>query len=132
MQGQSSVAKSLPALLRKRLPLSLSALWQSHSDKLKKRWRCRWKSSERKNLLRTIDNSTPSKKYLHLISGLDQCQSFLLFQLRSGHITLNHHLFHIRKSKMPSCPLCQGITIETVKHFLLDCPHYRRERHELQ
>ena len=38
----------------------------------------------------------------------------------------------IRKFKTPSCLLCQGITVETVKHFLLDCPHYRRERHKLQ
>ena len=132
VQGQLSVAKSLPALLRKHLPLSLSALRQSHSDKLKKRWRRRWKSSERENLLRIINNSTPSKKYLHLISGLDRRQSSLLFQLQLGHIALNHYLFRICKSEMPSCLLCQGITIKTVKHFLLDCPHYRRERHELQ
>jgi hypothetical protein len=83
-------------------------------------------------LLRTIDNSAPSKKYLRLIRGLDRRQASLLFQLRTGHIGLNHHLFRIRKSESPSCPLCRGITVETVKHFLLDCPHYRRERHELQ
>ena len=71
-QGQSSIAKSLPALLRKRLPLSISSLRQSHADKLKKRWRRRWKSSARENLLRTIDNSAPSKKYLRLIAGLDR------------------------------------------------------------
>ena len=131
-QGHSSDAKFLLLLLRKCLPLSVSALWQSHSNMLKNRWRRRWKNSERENLLRTIDNSAPSKKYLRLIKGLDCHQASLLFQLRSGHIGLNHHLFHIRKSEMPSCPLCQGITVETVKHFLLDCPHYSRERHELR
>ena len=132
MQGQSSIVKSLSTLLRKRLPLSLSALRQSHSDKLKKTWRCRWKSSERENLLRTINNFAPFKKYLCLISGLDRRQSSLLFQLRSGHIALNHHLFCICKSETPSCLLCQSINIETAKHFLLDCPHYRREKRELQ
>ena len=131
-QGQSSNTKSLPTLRCKHLLLSISALWQSHAATLKNRWRCRWKSSERESLLRSIDNSAPSKKYLHLISGLDRCQASLLFQLRSGHIALNHHLFCIHKSKTPSCPFFQGITVETVKHFLLDCPHYRRERHELQ
>ena len=130
-QGHSSDAKFLPPLLRKCLPLSVSALCQSHSESLKKRWRCRWKNSERENLLQTIDNSAPSKKYLRLIKGLDHRQASLLFQLRSGHIGLNHHLFHIRKSETPSCPLCQGITVETVKHFLLECPHYACERHEL-
>ena len=130
-QGHSSDAKFLPPLLRKRLPLSISALCQSHSESLKKRWRRRWKNSERENLLQTIDNSALSKKYLRLIKGLDRRQASLLFQLRSGHIGLNHHLFHIRKSETPSCPLCQGITVETVKHFLLECPHYACERHEL-
>ena len=63
-QGHSSDAKFLPPLLRKHLPLSVSALRQSHSDMLKNRWRLRWKNSKRENLLRTIDNSAPSKKYL--------------------------------------------------------------------
>ena len=71
-QGHSSNTKCLLPLLQKCLPLSISALQQSHSDMLKSRWRCRWKSSERENLLRTIDNSAPSKKYLRLIRGLDR------------------------------------------------------------
>ena len=79
-----------------------------------------------------IDNSAPSKKYLCLISNLDRRQASILFQLQLGHIMLNHHLFRIRKSETPSCLLCQGITIETVKHFLMDCPHYVRERHKLR
>ena len=81
VQGASSKARFLPQLLHKRLPLSISALHQSFADKLKKRWRWRWKGSERENILRTIDNSALSKKYLQLISGLDQCQASLLFQL---------------------------------------------------
>ena len=131
-QGQSSDAKSLPPLLCKCLPLGVSALQQLHATSLKNRWRRRWKNSERESLLRTIDNSAPSKKYLRLISNLDHRQASILFQLRLGHIMLNHHLFHIRKSETPSCLLCQGITVETVKHFLMDCPHYVRERHELR
>ena len=74
----------------------------------------------------------PQKKYLRLISGLDRRQASLLFQLRTGHITLNQHLFHICKAESPACPQCQGITVETVRHFLLDCPFYRNERHSLQ
>jgi hypothetical protein len=82
--------------------------------------------------LRSIDNSAPSKKYIRLTKLLDRRQSSILFQLRTGHISLNHHLFRIHKSESPSCPHCHGITVETVKHFLLDCPHYRKERHLLQ
>ena len=45
---------------------------------------------------------------------------------------LNQHLFRIRKSESPSCPLCQGITVKTIRHFLLECPHYARKRHKLR
>jgi hypothetical protein len=128
----SSDAKLLPSFLRKCLPLSISALHQNSITKLKKRWERRWKSSTRGSLLQSIDNSTPSKKFIRLTKLLDWRQSSILFQLCTGHISLNHHLFHIRKSESPSCPHCHGITVETVKHFLLDCPHYRREWHTLQ
>jgi hypothetical protein len=97
-----------------------------------KRWERRWKSSAREPLLKGIDNTAPSKKYLRLIKNLDRRQASLLFQLRSGHVALNHHLFRIHRSETPSCPHCQGITVETVKHFLLDCPQYVQERHKLR
>ena len=92
-QGASSEARFLPWLLHKKLPLSISALCQENNKKLKRHWHHRWKFSERENLLRSIDNSMPSKKYLRLISSLDCHQASLIFQLRSGHITLNQHLF---------------------------------------
>ena len=74
----------------------------------------------------------PSKKYLWLIADLDRRQASIIFQLRMGHIGLNHHLFRIRKSDTLVCPNCQSITVETVKHFLLDCPFYQHERHALR
>jgi ribonuclease HI len=132
LAGSSSDARLLPSFLQKRLPLSISALRQNSITKLKKCWEHRWKSSTRESLLQSIDNSAPSKKFIHLTKLLDRRQSSILFQLRTGHIGLNHHLFCIRKSESPSCPHCHSITVETVKHFLLDCPHYRRERHTLQ
>ena len=112
-QGSSSEARFLPPLLHKKLPLSISALRQKNSKKLKKRWQRRWKSSERENSLRSIDNSVPSKKYLHLIRDLDKQQASILFQLHSGHVGLDLHLFHIHKAESPACPLCQGITVES-------------------
>jgi len=90
------------------------------------------KLSSREDLLRSIDNSAPSKKYICLTKLLDCRQSSILFQLRTGHIGLNHHLFCIHKLKLLSCPHCRGIIVQTVKHFLLDCPYYRKERHTLQ
>jgi ribonuclease HI len=47
-QGDSSDAKSLPALLCEHLPLSISALQQNHSAKTLKSWEHRWKASPRR------------------------------------------------------------------------------------
>jgi len=70
-QGESSDAKLLPPLLHKHLPLSISALQQDNNVKLIKRWEHRWKLSARENLLKSINNTAPSKKYLRLIKDLD-------------------------------------------------------------
>ena len=129
-QSNSSKAKYLPKFLCKPLPLSISALQQCNICKIK-RWVRRWKSSSREDVLKSIDNTAPSKKYLRLILGLDCRQASLLFQLHSGHVGLNQHLFHIKKSDTPMCPNCQGITGESMKHFLIDCPYYRHKRHAL-
>jgi len=88
--------------------------------------------SPRAKSLRSIDKSAPSNKFLKLTKDLNRSQASIITQLRTGHIGLNQHLFRIKKVESPSCPHCRGITVETVKHFLLDCPFYRRERHELQ
>src|SRR6202040_3330321 len=108
-KGDASDAKSLPSLLRKRLPLSISALRQENTVKLAKHWTRRWKSSARESRLGSINNTGPSKKFLRLIKVLDRRQASLLFELCSGHIGLNHPLFRICRSKTPSCPHCCGI-----------------------
>ena len=131
-QGLSSEARLLPPFLRKRLPASVSALRQSFMASLLKTWKRCWKSSPRYAPLRAIDKSAPSKKFLGLIKGLDRRQASLLTQLRTGHIGLNRHLFRIRKVESPVCPHCRGLTVETVRHVLLDCLFYVRERHILQ
>jgi hypothetical protein len=131
-QGLSSDAKLLPPFLCKHLPASISALHQSYKKSILKTWKRRWKDSPCYKLHHSIDNSAPSKKYLSLLQGLDWCQASLLMQLCTGHTSLNHHLFRIRKVESPVCIHCRGITVETVKHLLIDCPFYRRERHVLQ
>jgi hypothetical protein len=55
-----------------------------------------------------------------------------MIQLCTGHIGLNQHLFHIRRSETPSCPHCRGINVETLRHFLFSCPFYATERHTLR
>ena len=49
----------------------------------------------------------------------------ILFQLHTGHIRLNLHLFCIHRAETTICPNCQGFAVEMVKHFLLECPFYQ-------
>ena len=132
-QGTSSRKKKLPPYLRnKSLPLSISATRQTNLAYIRRTWKTRWKRSPRYQLINSIDKTLPSNKYLKLVAPLNRQHSAILTQLRTGHSPLNLHLFRIHRSETPSCPHCQGITVETVKHYLLQCPHYQHERHILR
>ena len=61
-------------------------------------------------------------------SYMSKLRSGTLFQLRSGHIVLNKHLYRIKRSDTPNCLQCPMGVPETVHHFLFDCPRYDRER----
>lgn len=54
-----------------------------------------------------------------------------MMQLRTGRIPLNRHLFQMKKAKRPMCPHCPA-SKETVKHFMLECRHYGRQRAEMR
>ncbi|KAG2068245.1 hypothetical protein BDR04DRAFT_940805, partial [Suillus decipiens] len=53
-----------------------------------------------------------------------------LFQLRTGHIVCNKHLYWILKSPSAKCGNCNA-HIETVHHFLLVCPTFTRQQNTL-
>ena len=130
--GPSSPPNHLPKFLQtKPLPHSITAICQAHLTAIHKEWKRRWKASPHFSLIRTIDKSLPSNKFLKLIDPLDRRQSTILTQLHTSHAPLNHHLFCIQHSKSPFCPHCQGLTVETVTHYLLQCPHYQHECHIL-
>ncbi|KAF5372678.1 hypothetical protein D9615_009837 [Tricholomella constricta] len=115
--GDSSPAPSLPVYLRhKPLPVSIPAIRQAYLSVLQTRWKRRWKKSPRYPAIHAIDKSLPSKKFLKLVASLDRRRSATIAQLRTGHSPLNQHLFRIHRSESPSCPHCQGITPETVRH----------------
>ncbi|KNZ76929.1 hypothetical protein J132_10876 [Termitomyces sp. J132] len=66
---------------------------------------------------------------MKLIRSLDRKHSAFLTQLRTQHIPLNKYLFRIRRSETPVCPHCGNLSVESVRHLLLVCPHYKFERH---
>jgi hypothetical protein len=78
-----------------------------------------------------FDMDKPSNAFLKLISPLSKKQASLLTGLRTGHIALNAHLNRIKRADAPECPHCPT-ELETVKHYLLDCPQYVCERQVLR
>jgi Zn ribbon nucleic-acid-binding protein len=63
------------------------------------------------------------------IKGRATCA--LLAQLRTGHCGLNHYLWKFKKVESVECEMC-GYEKETVEHFLVECPYFWEERHELR
>jgi len=136
-QGESSEYQYLPKSLVKRngamltLPISKSALKQQFNHMIKNEAKAVMQQSPRFPLLRKIDQSAPSKHFMKLSEGLPRRHSSLLFQLRTGHIPLNKYLHRIAKAPSPTCQKCH-LREESVHHFLIVCPAYARQRHELQ
>jgi ribonuclease HI len=134
-QGESSPPEDLPPILRKRLPVSATAVKQEFGEKLKTRWMDMWKTSPRYARFQHIDANFPFKKFRKISEVLSRAQTSLLTQLRTGHIPLNSYLFRIKKSGTRRCELCWGIgqlTItETVVHFLFECQAYAAERYDM-
>ena len=115
-------------LLRKPLPVSLSALRQESKSKIQRLWARHWKTSPRCHHMSGIDKSVLSKKWMKLVKPLSCKQTSIIMQLRTGHIVLNKHLHQIKRSDSPHCPNCDENAIETIHHFLFDCTRYHRER----
>jgi hypothetical protein len=67
-EGTSSDRKLLPVYLRKPLPTNPAAVKRAHQDMLKRKWAEKWRRSPRGRRAGQIEESTPSKKLLTLIS----------------------------------------------------------------
>ena len=128
----TSPRRLLPEPLHERLPVGISAAKQRYREEVLALWAKQWKTSKRYSHLSRIDSSAPSKRFLKIANHLPKSQTGILFQLRSGHVALNKHLHRLNCSDTPSCLQCEARPLETVHHFLFECPRYDRERHKLR
>jgi ribonuclease HI len=128
-RGKTSDRSSLPAYLRCNLLTNLSAVKQSHNEKLKEQWTAEWRASDRGKIFAKIDVSTPSKKSLKLIScpDISRRSASLISQLSIAHVPLNQYLKRLKRADSARCPAC-GADKEDTEHFLLHCPGYAHER----
>jgi hypothetical protein len=126
----SSNRKDLPKYLRKTLPHSKSVMKWAYNEKLKRKAQKIWQKSPRFGKMEKTDPTTPSNKYIKLITNLPRKLASILTQLRTGHAPLAKHLHHIGKCNSPICPSCQQGE-ESVQHYLLHCPAHQRARQTL-
>jgi len=77
------------------------------------------------------DPTTPSNRYINLITKLPRKLASILPQLRMGHAPLAKHLHRIRKINSPICPVCQQ-SEETIQHLILHCPVHQAARQTLR
>jgi len=79
----------------------------THSEKLKCNAQKTWQKSPQYEQMKKTDPTTPSCKYVDLITDLLQKIASILSQLRTGHAPLAKHLHRIGKSDSLICPACQ-------------------------
>lgn len=126
--SHTSSRKRLPHFLRKdKLPLSISALLQNQKHIESERWKRTWATSARYPHLSRIDDKLLTGSFVQLGASLTCRQSSLLMWLRMKHSPLHNHLFHIKRHTSPFCASCPN-KVETVKHYLIECPQYAHER----
>ncbi|KAF7354484.1 putative RNA-directed DNA polymerase from transposon X-element [Mycena venus] len=111
------------------LPVSKAAAIVAGSAEFVERWKAEWASSPRRRRLALYDDTTPSMSVARMYKDLTRPQCSILTQLRTGHIGLNAHLHRIGIALSPTCAHCSAL--ETIPHFLLACPAYRRQRLQL-
>ena len=119
-EGKSSVKHSLPLYLRKPLPINASAVKQAYQTELKEKWADKWRSLHRGSKIVQLDKTTPSNKFLKLISQKDLSCSVAshIAQFRLMHIPVNQYLHHIGRVDSTRCPAC-GNEREMKEHLLL-------------
>ncbi|KZV95075.1 hypothetical protein EXIGLDRAFT_611043 [Exidia glandulosa HHB12029] len=123
----TSPRRALPAILRKTLPLSKSALRRAHTDSLKARWKQLWRTSPRYRRFTRHDDALIPSKCRRLLLSRPRHEMSTLVQLRIGHAPLNRHLHRIQCADSPRCPSC-GAPSESIRHYLQYCPSYADER----
>jgi len=90
-KGKTSDKKNLPSYLRKPLLINPTAVKRVHHVDLMKKWKEEWKATDRGKHAARIDKSTPSRKFLKVISHkeLSRIDASQIAQFRLGHAPVN-------------------------------------------
>ena len=92
----------------------------------KQKWLNEWATGKTGRAVYKFRTKPPNEKE----KTLDRQEECKIFQLRTGHCLLNHHLNRTRQDHSPMCRHCHT-TEETVHHHLIECPRLSTLRTEL-
>ena len=99
-------------------------------------WATRWrayqaKTREDRSALTTAQDSEWDRHQWHIHKDLPKAESTMATLLRTEHIGMNDYL-HRRKVPGYDSPICEcGWPKQTVKHILLFCPRFARDRDKM-
>jgi ribonuclease HI len=125
-QGASSALTLHLPLFDRPLPTSRAATMAAGAKAFQARWHEEWSTSPRYHRIALFDSPKPSNSVARMYTDLSRAQCSVLTQLRTAHIGLNAFLYRFHLAPSPDCPLC--LVPETVTHYLLACPRFRRQR----
>jgi len=128
--GESSPPKELPPILRRPLPLSLSATKSRQKSQLYDDWQKIWTASPRSRRLQRLDQSTTLQQIHRCVNTLSRRNSSLVVQLRTQKITLNGFLHKIGQHDTGLCDSCN--MVEDINHFLFFCSKFIPHRDALK
>jgi hypothetical protein len=94
-----------------------------------RKWKERWKRGTKGQHLRRIAEE-PDGKNRMLHAGRAKAHSALLTQLRTGKIGFNEFLYERRVPRVWNKRCACGHAAMSVRHVLLTCPQWEREREE--
>ena len=106
--------------------VTIQDIKNSSKKSIVSKWQQRWEISESGRFLHNFKPLVDSKPYLDLPSK-DLFPTIL--QLRTGYCSLNESRFKLNQCESSEC-VCGEI--ETVQHFILECPLYEDNRQRLQ
>ena len=130
-KGETSTMETIPACLRKPLPISKAAARREFRRKLTEAAARTWATSQRYRKFSHIDPALSIANFRKTVKDMPKQKSATLVQLRTGHIALNAHLHRIGKADTPTCLCCRRAN-ETVEHFILHCLAHAIPRRRLQ
>jgi ribonuclease HI len=125
-QGASSALASRIIPFESPLPSSRAAVADAGNKEFTARWQAEWSRSPRFLRISLFDSALPRAGVARAYSDLSRPQCSVFTQLRTAHFALNSYLYRFHLAPSPDCDLC--LVPETVPHYLLSCPRYRRER----